>query len=414
MELWGEDSTQLEQKTFQCNDQPPPEELNTYSFDMESFDVTLPQEMNLKKFDFHDDESCFKNISKLQTEFSKSNDLKSDDNPTRLMNKFQGFYEEMKTRLKLLKNTPVIKSRTPSKLRQDSDSSIEATTSFKDLKKTPEVEEKLRSIKDLDDDIRNIINDYKTQREQRLQTQFQLCSDICKNVLPERNTQSFLDMCHFEFSEVQEDEENDDALEHRTDYDVPETFKTTPNGNTGTYAIIKRNIEVAKTGVLAGSSLTDEEKSRIELLLGTDVLNPNEESSENFTESYPTNLDSISGCNNSNAYSFLDGDRVKLSDIDEKLEKFADDEKDSEKNREHIENVSGLKEDFVLKQALQRINEQIKELRNRDLKDADGKDILDLEDDNGTVEDVEALEFEDKMSNEDECFNYNNEIDSSS
>lgn len=349
-----------------------------HNFDMNKFDVTLPHEMNLKQFDFNSDELTFSEDQLCQTESNKSLDyshtLKTSDN---FLKKFDLFYQDMKSRLNLLKNSPVISSKSDviPVSSQESLTVNEKEKLFKKLKNTPEVQEKLQYIQELDDEIVSIISDYKNEREQRLQTQKELCNDICKNnAFPERDTQSFLDMCDFE---VTDRDENNDLIDDLVDKDIKTIISRTVK-STNKYVIrntpdtfIKRNIELAKNGMSVGSSLTDEEKSRIDILLNTDPKNFSQ-SSENLTESFAADLDD-NRSSTMNAYSLLALEKEKLDDIDGKLEKFTEDEKEKEKL---VENSRDFSDEFLVKQALKKINEQLKELRSIDEKELESKQLI--------------------------------------
>lgn len=366
-------------------------------------DVTFSHEMNLKKFHFNFEEESFINGPKFRSKFTKSNEpsmvLGNSSDSVHLIKKFEGFYEEMKARLKSLKNIPIMKPKSPlvaPNSGQESISSHESEMLFKNLKNTPAVQEQLKFIQKLDDEIESVISDYKSEREQRLETQLELCNDICKHsVLPQKDTHSFLDMCHFEFSDPGENEQYsiDDQVNEDIDEILPNTLESRTKNFIRNYpsTFINRNIEVAKTGSLAGSSLTDEEKSRIELLLETNIPHSKEESSENLTESCATDLE-IMSCDPLNAYNFFDGERDKLVDIDEKLEKFTEDEKETEKSERNSKISLDFEDEFRLKKALKRINEQIKELHSRDEKEKEYMKEINLDNLTGDIEeDVKVL-----------------------
>lgn len=409
-------------KILQSDASSEENQYHSYNDNLTDFDITFPHEMNLKQFDFKHDEETSLDDRTLNLEFIKQTELfeplENQCSPVNFFKKIDTFYEEMMTKLKLLKNTPVIKNDLgATKSSQESIISVKNKKLFKFLKNTPEVHEKLKFIQELDDEIKSIISDYKNAKEERLQTQMELCNDICKNnAISEKNTQSFLDMCHFEFSDPGED----DLIENLASEDIEKiaqnSVKATKKFSISNYPnnLIKRNIELAKTGALASSSLTDEEKCRIELLLETDEANLNADSSENLTEPSTSDVDTVSSTT-LNAYSLLEVDKAKLVDIDEELEKFIGDEM---KNEKSSISSSNFNDEFVLKQALKRINEHIQELRTKDedLKLLNSHDIHDMKKDEEGFEDegVRILEGEefDEIDQQIESYDYEKYLDS--
>lgn len=336
------------------------------NLDLHKFDVTLPHEMCLKKFNFSTDGETLPSNLKVQSEFDESTDeLENDNNRAQFTKKLETFYKDMKAKLKLLKSTPIIKSKAPSVASGSSKEDINdklIDQTFQNLKKTPETQEKLKHIQELDSEIGSIINEYKAEREQRLQTQLELCNDIYEhNLYFEKDTQSFLDLCNFEMSDEADNPGDIDDIESIDTSDSNAEKKNEEKLNKKqSFSIIKRNIEMAKTGTLAGSSLTDEEKNRIEVLLEMDEAKLKLQNSEQSIDA--NDYADYTSCTTLNAYSFSESETVQLVDIAEKLEKFAEDEKNTEKQK-----FCNIEDDFILKQALKKINDQLIELQSKEL-----------------------------------------------
>lgn len=142
---------------------------------------------------------------------------------------------------------------------------------------------------------------------------------------------------------------------------------------------IMRNIYLAKEGVFANSSLTDEEKAKLE-----DILQYEDEDTQERQQRSPFTLPSTESGRSSyfsNAYCFTFDDKKKIEDIDSQLEKFKLDEKSSEKNlnsKEDSNDGDASKTiDEVRKMNHVMLEKNLKKLedRLRELQDAENKDL---------------------------------------
>lgn len=243
-------------------------------------------------------------------------------------NKINGFYNEMMMKINTLKNTSVM-NREPF----SEPINLTEVKLFKDLKDTPEVQEKIKQIQQLDDDIKNVIDTYKEEKRERLKTQKEMCDVIRKNKVPQKDSCLFMGLCEFE--------ESEDA-ERSTSETTKVPTEQRPN------KFIKRNIKLAKAGALAQFSLTDEEKIKIEQLLS--------ENDENeFTDGYTRKV-----------YGLSEEEQTKMEQINVKLQGMGVVENE-DSNWEKIKKTYNLEDDFLRKHSLTDIDEKIKKLKDEEI-----------------------------------------------
>nr|CAH7733358.1 unnamed protein product [Callosobruchus chinensis] len=268
------------------------------------------------------------------------------------VNQCDGFYKEMKLKVSSLRCAPVLDN-----LMVKPKKTLDEGKMLENIQKTPDVQKRLDAISKLDDDINDIINTYKVERAARMEAQLEMCTDLSQNPdCRERDSEKFLQLCQFELSQLgshEEDDKNDKPSDKKH-------LKPKPDGR-----FIKRNAELAREGYLAGCSLTDEEKSKIEEIMSAiDYESDKEKSRSPFT------ITEKGECEQpyANAYKFDDDQCRRMKHIDTELEKFALDEQNTEKKY-----VSGLPKSYedtgticLLKKEISNIDAKLKELWNRD------------------------------------------------
>ncbi|XP_028130605.1 uncharacterized protein LOC114326432 [Diabrotica virgifera virgifera] len=278
-----------------------------------------------------------------------------DENQTteNFLKEFHSFYSEMMGKVNGLKDTPALQN-----LEFTEELDVDEEKLFKNLKHTPEVQEQLSNIKKLDDGISTMISEYKLEKEERLKTQFEMCNEIAaSNKLVGKDDELFLNLCQFEFLDT-DDEKDKIAGVCNEKRHVKEVCK--PND------FIMRNIRLAKAGMLGNSSLTDEEKFKLEVLLKNDDLDCPQNSNE--PSFFTTTLNKLK-----NAYMFSEDEEKRLKDINFELEKFTLDEKNNEKdidtNKEPnlIDKIEQLN-NFLLKERLQSLDAQLSTLHQEEEK----------------------------------------------
>lgn len=248
-----------------------------------------------------------------------------------IINKFDLFYKEMMTKINTLKNTKVLKNKNLLPPISSTSSKL-----FKDLKNTPKVQENIKQIQQLDEDIKDIIAAYKEERDRRLTTQEEMLNEISKGApVSHEDSSIFIELCEFERSE----EQNDNDAEGKDEQTEEENNKLTEIQHAN---FIKRNIEVARAGSMAVFSLTDEQKMRIEQL-----LKDNEDNLEVIYEE-PEDID---------GFSLSETDRIRMQLIDNSLDKNK-----MEKSQKNMSKKYDLNNEFMLKQALKNIDERIMKL----------------------------------------------------
>lgn len=301
---------------------------------------------------------------------SKVSMISENQTTENFIKEFESFYSEMMGKVQGLKNVPALKKSN----NYNDGLYLEDETLFSNLKNTPEVQEQLNAIKKLDEEIHSVISDYQNEKAERLETQIEMCNEITKNnTLPERDTELFLNLCQFEFSDLKTEEKDKKTLE------VPGTNKKPSSPKKKQKDFIMRNIYLAKEGVFANSSLTDEEKAKLE-----DILQYEDEDTQERQQRSPFTLPSTESGRSSyfsNAYCFTFDDKKKIEDIDSQLEKFKLDEKSSEKNlnsKEDSNDGDASKTiDDVRKMNHVMLEKNLKKLedRLRELQDAENKDL---------------------------------------
>nr|CAI5869601.1 unnamed protein product [Callosobruchus analis] len=268
------------------------------------------------------------------------------------VNQCNGFYEEMKLKVSSLRSTPVVKN-----LIVKPKKNLDEDNMFENMRHTPDIQKRLDAITKLDDDIHDIISTYKVERAARMEAQLEMCNELSQNPdCRERDSEKFLQLCQFELSQLDSDEEDDKNNEN---LDKGQR-KAKSDGK-----FVKRNAQLAKEGYLAGCSLTDEEKSKIEEIMSAiDLESDKEKNKSPFTITEKEESEQAY----TNAYTFDDQQSRRMKDIDTELEKFALDEKNTEKKY-----VSGLPKSYeetgsicLLKKEIANIDAKLKELRNRD------------------------------------------------
>ncbi|XP_056636750.1 kinesin-related protein 4-like [Diorhabda sublineata] len=205
------------------------------------------------------------------------------------LKEFDCFYTEIMSKVKGIRNTPAL-----NQLPFPEDIDIDEDKWSRNAKYTPEVKEQLEFIKKMDSEIDSVINQYKIEKEQRLQTQYELYNEITKHgIPPEKEADLFVNLCRFEFTESnnEQNEKNPDKnKKKKRDYNVKDKNNS----------FIIRNVNLA----FSNCSLTDEEKCELEKLIQLD------------------DEDDIQQCSNPfNIFSNKDEDIMKLKDIDEELKK---------------------------------------------------------------------------------------------
>ncbi|KAG5862157.1 hypothetical protein JTB14_000642 [Gonioctena quinquepunctata] len=308
--------------------------LKTY---LESLNINVPASSCTLDFEKNEISEMGTRYPTKDSKFSMISENQTTDN---FIENFDIFYNEMIGRVRSLKSTPALRNQ-----KFPNTSNIDEDKLFRNLKDTPEVKKKLGAIKKMDQEIKNIIGLYNTERSERLETQLEMCNEIHRNnTLPERETQMFLDLCDFEFSEngdcLEDDEKGGEKLE-KTDFKSRNNF-------------IKKNIELAKEGILANCSLTDEEKMKLEGILsgkedGADIVESHKYSQGNEEM-------------RSNAFFFTDNAQKRMNDLDSELEKFSIDERGNEKKIDTHDSFENLS-DCLLKLSLDKVDSKLKELR---------------------------------------------------
>ncbi|CAH2000750.1 unnamed protein product [Acanthoscelides obtectus] len=270
------------------------------------------------------------------------------------VNQCNGFYEEMKLKVSSLRRTPDVNNLTVKPKKNMDEGDI-----FKNIQHTPDVQKRLDAINKLDFDIRDIINTYKVERAARMEAQLEMCNELSQYPdCRERDSEKFLEVCQFELSQCgsdSEDDENGGSLENSQQQQPKVEAR-----------FVRRNVALAREGYLAGCSLTDEEKSKIEgiMTVKDDDSDGKQKSKTHFTNANKTTHEQTY---THNAYKFEVDQSQKMKEIDTELEKFALDEKNTEKY------VSGLPKSYeetgsicLLKKEIAIIEAKLKELRNRD------------------------------------------------
>ncbi|XP_072380296.1 uncharacterized protein [Diabrotica undecimpunctata] len=287
----------------------------------------------------------YENQNQSTSKITMANENQTTEN---FLKEFHSFYSEMMGKVKGLKDTPVLQN-----LVFTEELDVDEEKLFKNLKHTPEVQEQLSNIKKLDDGISTMISEYKLEKEERLKTQFEMCNEIAtSHKLVGKDDELFLNLCQFEFLDTDDEKDNNAGACSQKKH-IKEVCK--PND------FIMRNIGLAKAGMLANSSLTDEEKFKLENLLGNDDFEcPQNSNKPSF---FTATLNKLK-----NAYMFNEDDEKRLKDINFELEKFTLDEKKNEKdidtNKEEIEQLNS----FLLKERLQSLDTQLKTLHKEEEK----------------------------------------------
>ncbi|CAG9861601.1 unnamed protein product [Phyllotreta striolata] len=319
------------------------------------------------------------------------------------LKEFEAFYSDMMGKVKGLKSVPALKKPHY----KDADS-MDGTKLMKNLKNSPEIQEQLDAIKQLDDDIQSVITEYQSEKSDRLDTQLEMCNEIAHgNKQPDRDAELFLNLCQFEFSDNKKDDNKEDQP-----VESPDKTKKKPKTAAKQQDFVLRNIYLAKRGGYTHSSLTDEEKVKLE-----DILQYDEENNQKRQQKSPftlTNSHNEPSKYFSNAYLFSEEDRKKIDDIDTELEKFKLDEAASEKNQsarseDSTESVEAFRKlnKKMLKNKLKMLEVRLKELKeaeDRDLKKLNkiqSPSAVDVDDEN--IEDFPPIcsLFDDEENKED-------------
>ncbi|XP_018568005.1 uncharacterized protein LOC108908450 [Anoplophora glabripennis] len=266
----------------------------------------------------------------------------------------------MMSKVKSLRSCPALEDFEVKELEQDK------PKLYKHLKDTPAVKEKLKYIERLDNEIKETMQVYKAERAERLQIQNEMCNEICKNPFPGKDAQMFLELCHFEA-------DGDLNEEEKGNKEKSEAVSTNQSNRSIEDSFIKRNIELARQGSMAGCSLTDEEKRKLEELLVDEQdgsynveANPHKKDSGlSLDESDESSEDENYFI--SNAYALDNDDITKMEDINSELEKFTVDETEKEKTdlrESSTQPQTDWKDAVLMEQRLKAINAKLDELRN--------------------------------------------------
>uniref|UniRef100_A0AAR5Q1F3 BSD domain-containing protein n=1 Tax=Dendroctonus ponderosae TaxID=77166 RepID=A0AAR5Q1F3_DENPD len=304
------------------------------------------------------------NISSLDEAKSSAGDAR------KIVNETGNFCNAMLDKLKSLKSCSVLESA-----RQE----LSGTgKTFQYLKNTPEVKQQLDFIKKLDEDINETISRYKAERLERLSAEFEMCTSINELKLSEeRGTEKFLQICNFEKKHRERcpemEQETNEAPEGDDDPELIEETAAEPaqlggstEDGTGNVSFIRKNIYAAREGLMAGFSLTDEEKAKIaNILKDIDNFQLDEAELELSAASLNEATAGKSGEDLSvNAFAVMESDQIRMGEIDSELEKFLKDQNSPENPQKALSLVKDEEfwKQYALERSLKDIDAQLKKL----------------------------------------------------
>lgn len=291
--------------------------------------------------------------------YSKAEDISVNE----YVNQMNNFYEEMSAKLKLLKSCSVLNrtelsdAKNKDKIKNDSNNN-----SYKNLKDTPQVQQNLNLIQKLEKNIKETIDQYETERDERLQIQQTLINQIPLD----KDNEIFMQLCNFE---SKSNTKINNSQGSHGNYGKLSSNRTRKNEN-----FIERNIKLAKKGAMT-YSLTDEEKQRVETILqeidaksSEKKLNIDQRVEEvysnlstelkrttNDLNSYLDKNSEIYQACNVNAFRLSDEEKDKLIEIDSALKQYENERTDECKNE--------IKDnDFV--QSLKDVDEKLAALKS--------------------------------------------------
>ncbi|KAF7278001.1 hypothetical protein GWI33_008996 [Rhynchophorus ferrugineus] len=296
----------------------------------------------------------------------------------------RNFYDIVLGKLRSLKSCPSLKSVRRATL-QEKETSKLARKTFKFLKSTPEVMATLDFIENLNRQIKNKIAQYKLERAERQQAEFEMCKDMFENKLAvEKDTDVFLTMCDFEnrlkhFKEqakntepsVYCDDNQVNSVQNIKSENEPETCE---NMRSMSVNFIQRNFNAARQGMMSGYSLTDDQKKKIEDMLkdiDTFQLEDGELSTDNYVQENMNTAQNDSECNE-NAFVIPEDDRFRINEINNELERMVLERRDG--NTMSESGVTVVKDDeywkqFIVESTLNDIDKKLAQLQESYLED---------------------------------------------
>ncbi|KAL1512721.1 hypothetical protein ABEB36_002264 [Hypothenemus hampei] len=287
-------------------------------------------------------------------------------NTRKIMNETGNFFNSMLDKLKSLKSCPILELRHLKGKKA-------AEKTFLSLKNTPEVREKLNFIRKMDEEINETINRYKIQREERLSVEFEMCTTISEeNLAGKGDTGVFLQMCNFNerLKKYQNSQNNNVVFKESFETRNNEVMEQKEELLLKSGSFIEKNIHAAKEGVMAGFSLTDEEKMKIDQILQDidsfqmdDALLTNA-SQTPCIESKEESLVNQETNPWKNCYSVDGKNKTRMGQIDLELEKFNEDHHDGDDVNKQIPLVKNEEfwKQYVLDQSLKDIDTKLETL----------------------------------------------------
>ncbi|XP_076268248.1 uncharacterized protein LOC143201212 [Rhynchophorus ferrugineus] len=240
-------------------------------------------------------------------------------------------------------------------------------------------------IENLNRQIKNKIAQYKLERAERQQAEFEMCKDMFENKLAvEKNTDVFLTMCDFEnrlkhFKEqakntepsVYCDDNQVNSVQNIKSENEPETCE---NMRSMSVNFIQRNFNAARQGMMSGYSLTDDQKKKIEDMLkdiDTFQLEDGELSTDNNVQENMNTAQDDSECNE-NAFVIPEDDRFRINEINNELERMVLERQDG--NTMSESGVTVVKDDeywkqFIVESTLNDIDKKLAQLQESYLED---------------------------------------------
>ncbi|XP_060534071.1 uncharacterized protein LOC132706632 [Cylas formicarius] len=243
----------------------------------------------------------------------------------------------------------------PRKTSKLADGAANGLEIFRTRKNSSKIKKTLNFIANLESKINEAIATYQVERTERISMEHEMCREICSNkTMLGGDTSRFLNLCHENQSM---DIKFSDCKREKFPFEMEKLLNNHRRADPKDQYLAKRNIRNAKEGVMAGFSLTDEEKSKISQLLG-DIdsyeLADNLVNSECDVPEDQTN--EVTG----SAFKVNYSEQMRIDEINNKLKEFASTR--TEVKSQTVRSVDEVWRLYAREKGLKDINAQLEKL----------------------------------------------------